>query len=152
MPFRDEVFTQVTAIAVMEHVNDPSQVLTEIFRVSKKRGTFKILVPADSRMLFNYVIYFFTFQFRTLIGQYRAIRQGIHKWQYSVSSLKMLCSRHGFNVICVYRSSPYNYGDVSRRPALQYLMRLHEIFPVYKPHLIVECTKNCVVPKEVSII
>lgn len=45
LPFRDEVFDGVCCDQVLEHVEDPARVLTEIHRVTKKGGLIYLGVP-----------------------------------------------------------------------------------------------------------
>lgn len=45
LDFEDETFDVITLISVIEHVQEPSNVLREIFRVLKKRGTVVIVTP-----------------------------------------------------------------------------------------------------------
>ena len=45
LDFEDETFDVITLISVIEHVQEPSNVLREIFRILKKKGIVVIVTP-----------------------------------------------------------------------------------------------------------
>lgn len=45
LPFRDATFDLVVSITVLEHVNDPQRVISEIHRVLKKNGNIILSTP-----------------------------------------------------------------------------------------------------------
>ena len=49
LPFNDGWFDAVTMFDVLEHVDDPSRVLTEIARVLKPGGRFHIVIPLEGQ-------------------------------------------------------------------------------------------------------
>lgn len=50
IPFKKELFDLVTAIDVLEHIEDDSKVLNEIKRIMKKKAKAILLVPAHSKL------------------------------------------------------------------------------------------------------
>lgn len=50
LPFKDKFFNAVICLEVLEHVDDPVKVITEIYRVLKKQGYAVILVPTDNKL------------------------------------------------------------------------------------------------------
>lgn len=46
LPFKDASFETVTALAIIEHVDDPERMLAEIYRVLKPSGKILITTPA----------------------------------------------------------------------------------------------------------
>ncbi len=45
LKFENETFDMVTLISVIEHINNPSNILKEIFRILKKKGILIIVTP-----------------------------------------------------------------------------------------------------------
>jgi|GEM_PF-2385391 len=140
LPLRDTSFDSISAYAVLEHVDDPRKVLSEIHRVCKNGGFVKILVPASSRMFLNFIIYFVTFQFGMIHEMFQCNKRREHKWQYSVSGLSSLLKRQGFHVLDVEFSPPNFHG--ANNAFLRILERIHRRIPLYKPHLVVEGKKQ----------
>ena len=50
LPYTNNFFNAVICLEVLEHVDNPSQALSEIYRVLKKGGYTVILVPSDNRL------------------------------------------------------------------------------------------------------
>lgn len=48
LPFKDSFFDEVFCLEMLEHVENPSQVISEIKRVLKKNGKGIILIPTES--------------------------------------------------------------------------------------------------------
>lgn len=145
LPFCEASFDQVGTYAVLEHVDNPDKVLAEASRIAKEGADLRILVPVHSRMLPNFLIYFFTLQFKELVGMYQCNRKGEHKWQFSVSSMEKLLKKHGFQVFNVEFSPPDYYGRVNN-PFLRMLQGMHRRCPIYRPHLVIDGRKtgdNC---------
>ena len=59
LPYVNNFFDAVICLEVLEHVDNPSRVLAEIYRVLKKGGYTIILVPSDNR-LFKIVWFLWT--------------------------------------------------------------------------------------------
>ena len=59
LPFKSNTFDFVTCIETLEHIPDNQKVLSEIYRVLKKKGTFIVIQDSDS-MLFNLIWGFWT--------------------------------------------------------------------------------------------
>lgn len=57
IPFKDKKFDVVTAIEVMEHVDDPVKALHEVHRILKDGGTFVMTTP-DNHLPFR-IFWFF---------------------------------------------------------------------------------------------
>lgn len=57
LPFRDHSFDVVTAIEVLEHVEDLDSALRSIHRVLRKGGVFVITTPSNN-LLFRFVWFF----------------------------------------------------------------------------------------------
>src|SRR3989344_4306219 len=50
LPFKNNFFDLVVCLEVLEHVDDPVKVISEISRVLKKGGSAVILVPTDNNL------------------------------------------------------------------------------------------------------
>lgn len=59
LPFKGGVFDYVVAIETLEHLHGPGQVLSEIYRVLKKKGRLVIVQDTDS-LLFKIIWWFWT--------------------------------------------------------------------------------------------
>jgi len=97
LPFRNEVFSECNALAVLEHVDNPLQVLKEINHVLKKGGHIKIILPRDSRMPMFYVKLILLLRWRKVLRVYKTMREGTHKWQFSIAGLHKLFKLSNFN-------------------------------------------------------
>lgn len=62
LPYEDNFFEAVFCLEMLEHVDDPIKVLSEIYRVLKKGGYAIILVPTDNSM-FKFIWFFWTLYF-----------------------------------------------------------------------------------------
>ena len=102
-PFRSEIFDKSYAFALLEHVDNPIIVLQEIKRVLKGRGELEILVPTDSRLRSDYVVLILSLHLKHLLHEYKAMKSGEHKWQYSEKSLRKMLTSVGFLVDKIYR-------------------------------------------------
>ena len=121
LPFINEVFDGCYAYALLEHVDDPIKVLKEINRVLRSKKWLKVLVPTDSRLRSDYVACIISLHFKHCLGEYRAMKSGEHKWQYSVKSLKEILSVTGFEVKEVKRPA---YPFISGRRVGKVLSKL----------------------------
>lgn len=81
IPFRKEFFDVVTAIDVLEHIDDDIKALREIKRVLKKKGLAILLVPAHP-----------------YLWSTRDISLH-HKRRYKVRELENKCKREGFKLL-----------------------------------------------------
>lgn len=103
LPFQSQIFGRCYAFALLEHVDNPLIVLEEIRRVLKVEGELEILVPTDSRLRSDYVVLILSLHFRHLLQEYKAMKSGQHKWQYSEEFLARILNIVGFQVNKMYR-------------------------------------------------
>jgi len=136
LPFLDRVFEGCYAYALLEHVENPIQVLKEISRVLIDKGWLEALVPTDSRLKSDYVACIVSLHFRHCYEEYKAMKSGEHKWQYSEQGLKQILNLTGFNTLKV------------ERPALPFVggrrvgKVLRKLRIVRHPHLVVTAVKR----------
>uniref|UniRef100_A0A7V4KE28 Class I SAM-dependent methyltransferase n=1 Tax=Fervidobacterium pennivorans TaxID=93466 RepID=A0A7V4KE28_FERPE len=95
LPFVSKVFDRCYAYALLEHVENPVKVLREINRVLIDNGWLKALVPTDSRLKSDYVACIISLHFKHCYEEYRAMKSGEHRWQYSTHGLKQIFNLRG---------------------------------------------------------
>lgn len=84
LPFRDGSFDAVIARALIEHVEIPDQVISEVSRVLKPGGTFKFSAP------FIYPIH-----------------DAIDYHRFTIYSIRSMAKRHGFDIIQITSTGGY---------------------------------------------
>lgn len=89
LPFKDNFFEAVFCLEVLEHVDDPKKVLSEIKRVLKKDGYVIFLVPSDNK-LFKIVWFLWTL--------YYPVWRHAHVQSFSGSILEDFISSTGFKI------------------------------------------------------
>lgn len=91
LPFPDRFFDGVTCLEVLEHVDYPEEVLSEIGRVLKRDGWAIILVPTEN-LLFKLLWFFWT-----VFGKGRVWRHA-HIHNFSGNVLDRLLKQTGFRI------------------------------------------------------
>lgn len=91
IPYPNDSFDLVTCLEVMEHVDNPTEVVGEIKRVLKEKGHFIVLVPTEN-LLFK-IIWFFWSRFGP--GK---IWKHTHVQEFINHSLDKLLIKHGFEI------------------------------------------------------
>jgi len=115
LPFKDESFNVVLCTEVIEHVENQSKVLTEIFRVLKQGGYLVITTP---NRMFKPLFSLLTF---LRIRPYRGIEKWFFPWK-----LKLILSRNDSKIIkevyfnFIYPKGLFNYFE--KYKLLKYLM------------------------------
>ncbi len=89
MPFKNNFFDAVFCLEVLEHVDDPAQVIQEVKRVLKKDGYVVILVPTDNR-LFKLVWFLWT--------MYYPVWRHAHVQSFSGKNLETLVKSAGLKI------------------------------------------------------
>ncbi len=89
LSFRSNFFDAVFCLEVLEHVDNPGQVLVEIKRVLKKNGYVVVLVPSDNR-LFKIIWFLWTYRY--------PVWRHAHVQSFAKGSLEGLIKRSGFNL------------------------------------------------------
>lgn len=98
LPYRADFFSSVICLEMLEHVDDPKLVLSEIKRVMKKGGYGLILVPSDNR-LFKTIWFLWT--------MYYPVWRHAHVQSFKSSTLEKLLEKLGLKVT---NSSSFNLG------------------------------------------
>lgn len=91
LPFKNNFFDFVTCLEVIEHIQNPKLVITEIRRVLKKGGDVLFLVPSENT-LFKLIWYFWI-----KLGPGK-VWNHTHINQFSNYSLDNLLKKNGFKV------------------------------------------------------
>jgi predicted SAM-dependent methyltransferase len=136
LPFIGEVFDGCYAYAFLEHVDNPIKVLKEVNRVLRSKAWLKVLVPRDSRVRSDYVTCIISLHFKQLLIEYRAMKFGEHKWQYSDESLTEILTVNGFEVKKVNYPA---YPLITGRRVEKFLSKLKI---VRHPHLVINAIKK----------
>ena len=89
LPYKGDFFDAVFCLEVLEHVDNPGQVLGEIKRVLKKNGYVVILVPTDNR-LFKIVWFLWT--------MYYPVWRHAHVQSFADGNLESLISQSGLKL------------------------------------------------------
>lgn len=89
LPFNENFFEAVFCLEVLEHVDDPKKVLSEIKRVLKKGGYVIFLVPSDNK-LFKIIWFLWTL--------YYPVWRHAHVQSFSGSVLENFISSTGFKI------------------------------------------------------
>jgi ubiquinone/menaquinone biosynthesis C-methylase UbiE len=97
LPFNHSEFDFVSALEVLDHFENPGEVLSEIHRILKNNGTFLMSIPDSESILWNIIWWIWTRTF----GQ-RWV--GEHKVSFSEKKLTELLQKNGFNQIKVKRA------------------------------------------------
>ncbi len=77
LPFRDKAFASCRCWHVLEHVDDPKQVVREIRRVSRSAD---IRCPVDEGYWMQIMIGMINLQWPVFINAYRTARHRYHRW------------------------------------------------------------------------
>lgn len=107
IPFKDNSFDIIVCSHVVEHIEDPLNMLSEAKRVVKKGG--HVLVEAPNHVDFRNRI-------KTMLGKSvlptkmeRPFEQ--HQWEYTLNELKDLVVKVGLSIISVYAYSESGRGS-----------------------------------------
>ena len=89
LPFKNSFFDKIFCLEMLEHVENPSQVVSEIKRVLKKNGTGIILIPTES-YLFRAIWFFWNIT--------NPVWKHAHVQHFSKKSLSTLLKRHNLKI------------------------------------------------------
>ena len=81
IPFKDNEFSQIIMLDVLEHIKKDALALKEINRVLKKDGKFVICVPND-----------------TFLSYLNPIRYAQHERHYTIKNIIKLLQKNGFKI------------------------------------------------------
>ncbi len=89
LPYKNNFFEAVICLEVLEHVDNPTMAVSEIYRVLKKNGYAVILVPTDNR-LFKLVWSLWT--------MYYPVWKHAHVQSFQKNNLENLAKKTGLKV------------------------------------------------------
>jgi len=112
--FPDEHFDVVTMFDVLEHVDDPGQVLKEIHRILRKGGLLYLQVPNGGYLYPKY-------RFFRKIGIKRGYFDPKHLTYFSPKTIKAMCEKNGFFDIEVFNPGPYRDAEFIKDLKLRFL-------------------------------
>lgn len=102
LPYEDNFFEAVFCLEMLEHVDNPIKVLSEIHRVLKKGGYAIILVPTDNRM-FKFIWFLWTL--------YYPVWRHAHVQSFKNNELEKILEKLNFKKI---NSQTFNLGMLKR--------------------------------------
>lgn len=91
LPFKDQSFTGVFCLEVLEHIFKPKKVISEIYRVLKPNGYVIVIVPNEKSYLFKSIWWVWT-KFKGRIWQHS------HVQEFTPPILDELFKKGGFKV------------------------------------------------------
>lgn len=92
LPFENNKFDLITCFEVLEHVENPEEVIKEIKRVSRKEANLLIIVPTEN-LLFRIIWFFWT-----TLGPGR-VWTHTHIQKFTNKNLDLLLQRTGYRII-----------------------------------------------------
>ena len=98
LPFKDNFFEAVFCLEMLEHVDDPVKVLTEMRRVMKNQAYSVLLVPSENK-LFKIVWFLWT--------MYYPVWRHAHVQSFQKSELEKILKKLKFKVVM---SKTFNLG------------------------------------------
>ena len=81
LPFKDNYFSQIIILDVLEHIKNHEKALSEIFRTLKNGGRLVVCVPND-----------------TFLSYFNPVRYVQHERHYKIDEISLLLRKHGFNI------------------------------------------------------
>ena len=97
LPFENSFFDVIFCFEMLEHVEMPEKVISEIFRVLKKGGRGVILIPTDNK-LFKTIWY--------LWNLYRPVWKHAHIQSFNEEKLTVLLRKRKFKIV---KSKKFNF-------------------------------------------
>ena len=90
LPFKDDYFDIVTLIAVIEHLDYPEHIISEVHRILKPGGLLILTTPTkESKKIIDFLTYKLNLLSKEQISD--------HKYYWNKSDLMSLLSKCGFN-------------------------------------------------------
>lgn len=90
LPYQSNFFDAVFCLEVLEHIDDPVTVISEIRRVLKKKGTAVLLVPTEN-LLFKFVWFLWTLYYHHW--------RHAHVQSFDNNKLDSLVKKLGFKIL-----------------------------------------------------
>jgi SAM-dependent methyltransferase len=146
LPFEDEYFDVVLSLWVLEHLENPLPVLSQLYRILKKRGVFIFVTPNKTNGLILLKRLLSTFPvlsrklFNRLYGRKKEDVFGTFYRANSKSDLRILADRAGFKIERLFYNGDPSYlafNDLFFRFAvLLDRLPLRTPWRLSKPHII----------------
>lgn len=109
--FEDESFDAIYLLYVLEHVDNPAEILKEIYRILKKNGILLLAVPN-----YRYLrIAFDNFISRTFFKKSSTLHPEEHLQNFTPTTLKMFIKKAGFDIVKENCAKPLNIGNPAVR-------------------------------------
>jgi len=96
--YPDDFFDVITLNMVLEHVDDPKQLLSEIRRILKPKGLLFIEVPNTDSFMLKAAALYFRLKGKNWSPLLSPLHYPFHCYGYNISSLKHLLAKQDFNM------------------------------------------------------
>jgi len=147
IPFSNNQFSVTTSLWVLEHLSNPQQVLSEIFRVTKPGGIFLAATPNKSYWLITLKHMFSTPFLHFIVEMFYGRRSPdifpTHYLANTVRDLQSILNIAGFTNIEVQLNYDPSYTAINQLTYL-FFNFIHQIFPSLTslyPHIIISAHK-----------
>ena len=128
--YPDRHFDIITLNMVLEHIDEPNDLIKEVYRISKEDGAVIIEVPNMNSLLLKAIRIFFLIRGKNWSPLLSPLHKPYHAYGYSKHTLSFLLKRHNFEISKVINGSLFNRG-LGKRPQVNSLFRLGGLFTAF---------------------
>lgn len=96
--FPENYFDALTLNMVLEHVDEPSKLMSEVNRLLKKGGLLYIEVPNTASLFLKLIKIYYILKGRQWSPLLSPLHYPYHCYGYNKSCLKLLCDSNGFDI------------------------------------------------------
>lgn len=97
--FPNDYFDVVTLNMVLEHIENPHNLISQINRILRKGGLLYIEVPNMDSLLLKVIKIYYKFKLKDWSPLLSPLHYPYHCYGYTISSLKLLCNLNSFVII-----------------------------------------------------
>ncbi len=124
--FPDHTFSAIFMDSVLEHVMNPMETLTELYRIMKSGGVFFVVVPNEDSLLNSFSRFMHAINFKA--KSYAKIKPFVHPYHvqgYNTLSLKTALQGAGFKDVAISTfGGNYTFWKAYQFGTYQYLLHL----------------------------
>ncbi|NQT46241.1 MAG: class I SAM-dependent methyltransferase [Candidatus Omnitrophica bacterium] len=128
--YPDKHFDIITLNMVLEHIDEPNDLIKEVYRISKEDGAVIIEVPNTNSLLLKAIRIFFLIRGKNWSPLLSPLHKPYHTYGYSNHTLRFLLNSHNFKIVKVINGSLFNRG-LGKRPEVNGLLRMGGLFTTF---------------------